>query len=184
MSDPTHTYTALQWRPLIEEVVAEIWPGFPPLWIEAQVNAESGGNPTISSPVGARGLLQLMPETAGEVGLVVALPGRDDRAVAVECLKGGVRYLKAQDKALEGLVPVPTDRLFWAFAAYNCGRGYVEKALKLAREDKQPAWYIWDQGSWYLMHRECQVGSHHPDYKQVWGYVQRIRAYERKHKGA
>lgn len=140
-----------------------------PRWIEAQVNAESAGNPNAVSGVEAVGLLQLMPPTAAELGV------RNPRDPA-ENLDGGVRYLRIQFDHLPEIT-APDDRLLWSFASYNCGRGFVNKALALARRDGEREWWRWSTGRFYLMHRDCFVGSKFPDYRQVFGYVSRIVAY-------
>lgn len=162
---------ASDWRPLIQATLSRVWPELPngPDWIEAQVTQESGGDPQAQSPVGAVGLLQLMPGTAAEMGVT-------DRTDPVQNLDGGVRYLKAQFDHLAEVAAFP-DRLRWSFASYNGGRGFVNKAFAVARADGLPNWSEWLTGRWYLMHRDCQVQGVHPDYKQMWGYVASIERY-------
>lgn len=165
------------WRPFIEEVLANVWPDKArdlAAWIEAQVEQESGGNPNAVSPSGAQGLLQLMPATGKEVGL-------RDPFLPYQNLHAGVTYLKRQYDALPGLPERAGVRLLWATAAYNGGMGYVRKALSLAKADGQPDWPLWSIGRYYLMHRDCSVGSlrkRWPDYRQIWGYVEGIRRKE------
>ena len=75
------------------------------------VNQESGWNPGAVSPVGARGLAQLMPETASLLGVNINDPGQN--------LDGGARFLRMM-----------YDRFgSWrlALAAYNAGPGAVEQ---------------------------------------------------------
>ncbi len=57
-----------------------------PVIVKAMVHAESSYNPRAISKKGAFGLMQLMPETAKELGV--------DRANPVENLIGGIRYFK------------------------------------------------------------------------------------------
>lgn len=167
---------ASDWRAQIAEALKEKWPGFPfdPLWVEAQVHAESGGDPAAISPAGARGLLQLMPAAAAEVGVL-------DRLDPEQNLRGGVEYLRRQWVQLNEITS-PLDRLFWSFAAYNCGRGYIDfnggpvsTGLELAKADEPHDWAHWDIGKRWLMH--ATVAGKHPDYKQVWDYVDRIQRY-------
>lgn len=75
------------------------------------VQQESGWNPSATSPKGAHGLAQLMPETAAHLGVDASDPGQN--------LDGGARYLRMM-----------YDRFGdWklALAAYNAGPEAVEK---------------------------------------------------------
>lgn len=162
---------ASDWRSLIGRTVLEVWPGLNngAEWIEAQVQAESAGDPNAVSPAGAVGLLQLMPGTAREVGVT-------DRRDPQQSLSGGVRYLKKQYEALDHVVEFPTDldHIHWSLAAYNAGRAYIVEALLLAERDGEPGWEHWKNSRYYLFHRSCRVNSRYPDYRQVWKYVERI----------
>ncbi len=167
---------ARSWRQLIQEATAVLWPGLAdgPAWIESQVDAESRGDPRAISPCGALGLLQLMPGTAGELGVKNPLDPSEN-------LRGGITYLRRQYDALEPRVPEHFDRLAWAFASYNAGRGYVLRALGIAEMDAKgfhlpgPRWWSWDRSWPYLFHRQADVNGHWADYHQVVGYVSRIR---------
>lgn len=93
--------------------------GLPPS-LMAVAAVESGFNPAALSPKGARGLWQLMPETARRYGLAVE-PGRDDRLDPVKSTHAAARYMKDlyaqfQDWPL-------------TLAAYNAGENRVERAL-------------------------------------------------------
>lgn len=84
-----------------------------PALIEAVVWQESRWRANAVSPVGARGLAQLMPGTARDLGVDAADPFAN--------LEGGARYLRAQLDRFDG-------DLEKALAAYNAGPGRVEKA--------------------------------------------------------
>jgi soluble lytic murein transglycosylase-like protein len=77
------------------------------------VKAESGGNPHAVSSAGARGLMQLMPATATELGV-------NDSFAADQNVRGGSAYLDA-------LLARYNDNLALALAAYNAGPAAVDK---------------------------------------------------------
>ena len=89
-----------------------------PALIEALVWQESRWREGAVSPVGARGLAQLMPGTAREMGV-----NPDDPLANLE---GGARYLRQQLDRFDGDVEK-------ALAAYNAGPGRVEKAGGIPR---------------------------------------------------
>ncbi|HEY6376236.1 MAG TPA: lytic transglycosylase domain-containing protein [Edaphobacter sp.] len=77
------------------------------------VRAESGGQVRAVSRTGAKGLMQLMPGTAGELGV-------HDAFRPEENIAGGTAYLDA-------LLTRYHDNLALALAAYNAGPGAVDK---------------------------------------------------------
>ncbi len=92
--------------------------------LEAVVWQESRWRENAVSPVGARGLAQLMPGTARYLGV--------DPADPFQNLEGGARYLREQLDRFDG-------NLEKALAAYNAGPGRVERAggIPNIRETKQ-----------------------------------------------
>lgn len=81
--------------------------------------AESTFNPAALSPVGAKGLFQLMPGTARELGLSTMFP--DERAHPEKNARAAARYLK-QLHARFNDWPL-------TLAAYNAGPGRVRRTL-------------------------------------------------------
>jgi hypothetical protein len=115
--------------------------GVDPRLVKSVMLVESNFNPRAVSRKGARGLMQLMPETARRFGVA-------DRFEPFENIRGGVEYLGLLLKLYEGDVAL-------ALAAYNAGestvahyagippfaetREYVRRALVALRGEAPPA---------------------------------------------
>jgi len=113
--------------------------------LAAQVAQESRFDPRARSWAGARGLLQLMPRTAREVG--VRNPSDPAQNVA-----GGVRYLAMLSEAWKDEIPDEAERLKFVLASYNAGRGHVLDAQRLAeKHGDNPR--SWDDVAYWLLQK-------------------------------
>jgi len=79
--------------------------------VHAVITAESGYNPGATSKTGARGLMQLMPDTAARYGVRNITDPQEN-------INGGVRYLR-------DLITMFNGNLELAVAAYNAGENAV-----------------------------------------------------------
>lgn len=111
-----------RWSGRVAELAAKY--DISPALLEAVVWQESRWNTAAVSPVGARGLAQLMPGTARAMGVDPNDPHAN--------LEGGARYLRMQLDAFGGDVEK-------ALAAYNAGPGRVMRAggVPAIRETRQ-----------------------------------------------
>lgn len=79
--------------------------------VHAVITAESGYNPGATSRAGAKGLMQLMPDTAARYGVRNIVDPQEN-------INGGVRYLR-------DLITMFNGNLELAVAAYNAGENAV-----------------------------------------------------------
>jgi soluble lytic murein transglycosylase-like protein len=112
-----------------------------PELVESVIRVESNFEPRAVSPKGARGLMQLMPATAAQLGVRNVFDVREN-------IEGGVRHLRY-------LVDLYRGNLAFALAAYNAGvdavarhggvppfaetRAYVSRILRLVQQAGAPA---------------------------------------------
>ena len=98
--------------------------GFDWRLVTAQMYQESKFNPKAKSHIGARGLMQLMPRTAKEMGV-------KDISDPASSIRGGVKYLDWLRDRFDADLTI-SDRLWFTLAAYNAGAGHVQDARRLA----------------------------------------------------
>ena len=114
--------------------------------IASLIYQESRFHPEIESWAGAKGLMQLMPETADYFGVKEITSPSDN-------IKGGLKFLTWLDGRLKKTVEDPKERIKFVLAAYNVGLGHVQDAMRLAEKNgKNPL--IWnDNVDYYLLNK-------------------------------
>lgn len=122
---------SLYYMPMFEEALDKY--GLP-MELKYLPIIESALNPNAVSPAGATGIWQMMPGTATGLGLEVNSVV-DERRDPVRSSEAAARYLKQ-------LYNTYGD---WslAIAAYNCGPGNVNKALRRVGNNKADFWEIY-----------------------------------------
>ncbi len=124
-----------------------------PHWLQAVVYQESGCNRTATSPCGAKGLWQFMPESARAYGLRVVEGEVDERLNPVKSTDAAIHFLTDLQRLLGG----------WdlALAAYNMGPyGVLTRMAQVGEK----------VGFWELAHAHLLP-------EETAGYVPAIEAY-------
>ncbi|MCK4760755.1 MAG: transglycosylase SLT domain-containing protein [Candidatus Aminicenantes bacterium] len=132
--------------------------------IKAQAIAESNLDPDARSPVGALGVMQIMPRT----GLLDLGLSEADLLNPEKNIEGGIEYMRRLHRYWEK--KIQGDEELWKFslASYNAGMGNITKAYTVA-----------GKGAWAAVSvRLNQITGRHS--RETIGYIERIgRIYAR-----
>ena len=130
ISDPAATF-----EPIFRQAIVHFWSDTEHTWelLSQLALAESSYNPQARSPVGAVGLMQIMPKTWQEIADDLPSIGHDiddarDNALA------GAYYLRRMYNLWKEPRP-EEDRLFLSLACYNAGPGNLLRAQRIARAE-------------------------------------------------
>jgi membrane-bound lytic murein transglycosylase F len=143
-------------------------PAFDWRLFKAQGMAESNIDPQARSPVGARGVMQLMPSTFREI------QSTNPEFTRIDDVESNIAAGVAYDRTLWlrwERDSIATDRLAFMFASYNAGRGTLLSAQRRAREQQL------DPRLWTSIER---IAPTVPRWRhaETLGYVRRIREFE------
>ncbi len=104
-------------------------------FLAAQAYQESHWNPQAKSPTGVRGMMMLTHPTALQMGI-------SNRLDANQSIDGGARYMAQQIRHAPKKVAGFNERMKFALAGYNVGRGHIYDAIVLGKKlGKDP--YLW-----------------------------------------
>jgi membrane-bound lytic murein transglycosylase MltF len=144
--------------------------GFDWKLITAQMFHESRFNPNARSPVGALGLMQVMPKTGRSLGFT-------NLAAPEEGAHAGIKYL-SQMKQRWSELSDPKEITRFALASYNAGLGHVLDARALARERGRNPDVFTDVAEMFLLLQDKAVYSKarhgYCRGKETVGYVRKV----------
>ncbi|WP_412067061.1 transglycosylase SLT domain-containing protein [Rubrivirga sp. IMCC43871] len=128
----------------------------------SQMYQESRFEPRARSWAGAMGLLQIMPATAGDLGL-------DDPYDPEANIEAAVRYLKwLEDNYWGETIADPGERKKFILASYNAGAGHVMDAQRLAEaEGGDPT--LWEDVAYWLLRKSEEAVYNRPEVRH--GYA-------------
>jgi membrane-bound lytic murein transglycosylase F len=93
----------------------------------SQMHQESRFNPKAKSMAGAKGLFQVMPRTAKELGI-------EDLNNPKSGIQAGIRYMDWVRQRMQKHTIQPDQLLWFSLASYNAGAGHVRDAMRLAKK--------------------------------------------------
>ena len=136
--------------------------------VKSLIYQESMFKHTGKSWAGAKGLMQLMPATAKELGVTnVHDPDQNIRA--------GTKYLKRMYGYWDN-IPDTIQRIKFAMASYNCGYGHVKDAQRLAIKFNKDS-LSWDNGVDYYVLNLSKPEFYNDDLVE-YGYARGREPYE------
>lgn len=171
MADPAHGIIS-QWDDLFVRYSAVV--GWDWRLMAAMSYQESAFDPEAQSWVGARGLMQLMPNTARDLGVPEGKITDPEQNVAA-----AARYLKKLQSTFADIIDTQ-ERISFMLAAYNGGARHVRDAMALTRKyggnDQQ-----WKQVAPYILklsdpqyYRDPVVQNGYLRGSETEGYVRNI----------
>jgi membrane-bound lytic murein transglycosylase F len=96
--------------------------------VAALIYQESRFNPSVTSPRGAYGLMQVMPATGLHFGYDVTRSVENN-------IRAGISYIRMLDRIFSQWVSDPDERVKFILASYNAGHGHVIDAIRLAEKN-------------------------------------------------
>ena len=136
--------------------------------LSSLIYQESKFHPEVVSWAGAFGIMQLMPETAGEYGI-------DSLSSVEQHIKAGIHYIKSIDKQLPAEISDKEERIKFILASYNVGIGHVLDARRLAKKyGKNPN--VWSNNVDYFLLNKSN-SKYYSDKVVYYGYCRGAEPY-------
>lgn len=123
---------------------------------------------TARSWAGAYGLMQLMPQTALDLGI-------DSVSNAEMNIYAGIKYLKNLDDIWQEKIPDSIERIKFILASYNVGTGHILDARKLAKKYNMDT-NIWEENVAYFLQKKSNPRYFNDDVVK-YGYCKGYVAY-------
>lgn len=150
----------------------------------AQCYQESGFDPQAVSWAGARGLMQIMPETAAHLGLSMTQIYNPEQNISA-----AAGYIRELERTFSD-VPGRMDRINFVLAAYNGGAGHVRDAMALAQKYGKNK-YKWSDVSPFILqlsqprfYNDPAVRFGYLRGQETYGYVKSINERWQYYRGA
>lgn len=150
--------------------------------VAAVAFVESRFKTNLESWAGAKGIMQIMPNTARAMGVNPGALGNPET-----CIKAGVKLLETLDTQLHTRIPDSNARIDFVLAAYNAGMGHIYDAIALAEK------YGLDKNHWKGGVEEAALMKSRPQYyrdpvvkngyfrgRETTDFVDRVNAAYRK----
>lgn len=155
-----------KYDPLVKKYSQDL--GWDWVLVKSLIYQESMFEHSNKSWAGAKGLMQLMPATAKELGVTdVHDPEQNIRA--------GTKYLKLMYSYWDN-IPDSIQRIKFAMASYNCGYGHVKDAQTLAKKFNKDS-LNWDGGvDYYVLN--LSKPEYYNDELVNYGYARGSEPYE------
>jgi membrane-bound lytic murein transglycosylase F len=129
---------------------------------------ESQFNPNAESWVGAKGLMQMMPEVMKKYNITDDSPPEDH-------IKAGAKYLRYLEKQIPPEVSDSIERIKFTLAAYNTGIAHVLDARRLAlKYGRNPNQWT-DNVDYFILH--LSEKKYYNDPVVYYGYVRGWETY-------
>jgi membrane-bound lytic murein transglycosylase F len=162
-----YSKSILKYSPVIKKYAKRY--GFDWRLIVAQIMQESRFREQAKSPVGARGLMQLMPKTEREISRELDFEYilKNPR----ENIAAGIYHMKKQHSLFSH--STYNNRIKLSLAAYNCGAGRVFDAGDIARFHKYPS----DQWKYVKIYLTMLRNQDWKIHLQVWPQGKPIHGY-------